>query len=179
VTKRKELEAALARAEAAREHLEAALAQAEAALFDTVTDAARIDADRAEASAKVDKARARCRQLRAALAESGHAEFITRSREEIDASVKRPGESSDPDSAAGTRPDQGGVNARRREGDGARNGFRLQKKFQRFNTTLATTPHVRETIGLLSLVSAYLQYYYFDVQLQIISLPSVTTVLLQ
>jgi hemerythrin-like domain-containing protein len=32
---------------------------------------------------------------------------------------------------------------------------------------------VKQTIGLLALVLAYLQYYYFDVQLQILSLPSV------
>ena len=38
---------------------------------------------------------------------------------------------------------------------------------------------VKQTIGLLALVLAYLQYYYFDIQLQILSLPSNFAGLLQ
>jgi multidrug resistance efflux pump len=57
-----------------REELETVLAKAEAALVNTVTDAAKVDANRAEADAKVHKARARCRQLRAALDELNRSE---------------------------------------------------------------------------------------------------------
>src|ERR1035437_7032067 len=99
MAKREELESALAEAEAARERLEAALAKAEAALVDTVTDAFKIDANRAEASAKVEKARARCRQLHAALAEPGDSEFITRSRKRTGIPVKPYGEVSKPSAA--------------------------------------------------------------------------------
>lgn len=38
---------------------------------------------------------------------------------------------------------------------------------------LTRSPLLRQTIGLLSLTLAYLQYYFLDVQLQIVSLPSV------
>jgi DNA-binding phage protein len=95
-TKREELESAIAEAEAARQYLEAALAKAEAALIDTVTNASKIDANRAEAAAKVDKARARCRQLYAALVEPGHSEFITRSRRRIGTPFKQSGDLSKP-----------------------------------------------------------------------------------
>lgn len=40
---------------------------------------------------------------------------------------------------------------------------------------LTRSPLLRQTIGLLSLTLAYLQYYYLEVQLQIMSLPSVIT----
>jgi membrane protein involved in colicin uptake len=179
VTKRRELEAALAQAEAAREHLEGALAEAEAALINTVTDAARIDADRAEASVKVEKARARCRQLRAAIAEPGHADFIARSRDKIGTTITQPGAPPDRGSAVDTPPEQSGGHPLRRQGGRSLEGPRLQNKIHRVKTVFATSPHVRETIGLLSLVSAYLQYFYFDVQLQIMNLPSVTTLPLQ
>ena len=81
MTNREELEAALAKAEAAREYLEAALAKAEAALVNTVTDASKIDANRAEASAKLDKARANCVRARAALREFNHSNPIVTSHE--------------------------------------------------------------------------------------------------
>ena len=52
---------------AKREELEAALAKAEAALANAVVNAARVDADQIEANANLDNARAYCRQVRAAL----------------------------------------------------------------------------------------------------------------
>ena len=78
---REELEAALGQAEAAREYLEAELTKAKAALVNTVTDASNTDANRDEAHAKVEKVRARCRQLRAALADPNRSEFVMRSLE--------------------------------------------------------------------------------------------------
>jgi chromosome segregation ATPase len=172
VTKREELEAALAQAEAAREYLEAALAKAEAALVKTVTDAAKIDANWAEASAKVDKVRARCRQLRAALVDPDHSERITRSRDRLDTLIKQSGELSKPEATASTSSIQSRDHALRGENKRSQDESRRRKSIRRFINAFATSPRVRETIGLLALVLAYLQYYYFDVQLQIMSLPS-------
>jgi multidrug resistance efflux pump len=50
-----------------REQLEAALAKAEAALANAVINAAKVHGARAEANANLDKARAHCRRLCAAL----------------------------------------------------------------------------------------------------------------
>jgi hypothetical protein len=176
VTKREELEAALAKTEAARDRLEAALAKAKTALVNTVTDASKIDADQADASAKVEKARARCRQLRAALADPSQAEFITRSRERIGALARRPDEPAKREVSA-SPPAQALVEPPVRGGNGkAQDPSRRQKLIHRFDHVLAALPHARETIGLLALVIAYLQYYYFDVHLQIMSLPSVVAV---
>jgi chromosome segregation ATPase len=175
VTKREQLDAALAQAEAARERLEAALAQAKAALVNTVTNASMIDANRDEASAKVEKARARCRQLRAALADPSHQEFITRSRERIGTLIKQSHERSEGGAATSPPSIQPREPAVRGEDKGSQDESRRRRLIHRFNNTLARSPHVRETIGLLALVLAYLQYYYFDVQLQILSLPSIVT----
>ena len=89
VTKGERIEDALAQAEAARERLEAALAEAEAALINTVSDAAKVDANWADANVKVEKARARCRQLRAALVDRDHSKRITRSRVRTDTGIKQ------------------------------------------------------------------------------------------
>lgn len=171
VTKRAELEAALAQAEAAREILEAALAEAKAALVNTVTDASTIDANREEASVKVEKARARCRQLRAALADPGRSELITRSRERIDALVGQSDESPKLAASQQQRPSS----ERPVGSESGRSGYaaRLGRRIRQINGTLAASRSARESIGLSALVLAYLQFYYFDVNLQIVTLPSV------
>lgn len=173
MTKREELEAALAHAEAAREILEAALAEAQAALVNTVTDVSKADADWAEASAKVEKARVRCRQLRAALRDPALAELITRSRERIDTLTKQTGELPKREATASPPFIQPREHAVHGENKRSQDESRRRKLIDRFSNALATSPHVRETIGLLALVLAYLQYYYFDVQLQIMGLPSI------
>ena len=173
MTKREELETALAQAEAAREYLEAALAEAQAALVNTVTDASKVDADWAEASAKVEKARARCRQLRAALINPEHSEFITRSRERL-ATLSKQSEELPKQEVAPTPPSiQSGDCALRGGNKRSQGESRRRQSIHRLLKGLATSPRVRETISLLALVLAYLQYYYFDVQLRIISLPSI------
>mgnify|MGYP001595379749 CR=1 FL=1 len=65
------------------EDLEIALAEAKAALIKSVTDASKVESNRADAAAKVKAARARCRQLYTALAGPGHSGFITRSRKRV------------------------------------------------------------------------------------------------
>jgi hypothetical protein len=173
VAKREELEIALAKAEAARDRLEAALAKAEAALVNTVTDAASIDANRTEASAKVDKARARCRQLRAALVNPDHSEFITRSRERISNLATQSGEPPRREPAASPPSMPSRESAVRTEDRGSQGQARRPQSVRRIVHALATAPCVRESIGLFALVLAYLQYNYFDVQLQIMSLASI------
>lgn len=177
VPEREDLEAALAQAEVAREYLEAALAKAEAALVNTVTDAAKIDANRDEASTKVDKARARCRELRAALVERGHSKVTTRSRERIVTVIKQSDELSKREATASPPSRQLSEPAVRGENKRSQDRSRRRRPFHRFHNALATLPHVREIIGLLALVLAYLQYYFLDVQVQIMRLPSITTYL--
>jgi hypothetical protein len=178
--KREELEAALAEAEAAEEHLEAELAKAQSALVNTVTDASRIDANREEAQVKVENARARCRQLRAVLANPGHADLITRLRERIDSSTELPG-GAPPKQAtvASASPDESAGRAVRAEGSESDEGNRQPRTSHRPMDALAVSLHLRRGIGLLVLVLAYLQYYFLDVQLQIVLLPSVTTLAFQ
>jgi hypothetical protein len=177
VIRREELETALAQAEAAREYLEAALAKAEAELFNTVTDASKIDANRAEAIAKVENARARCRQLRAGLVKSSHSKCITRSRERIDVKIPQSDELSKRAATARAPSRQLSRNAVRGENKQAHDDSLRWKPIHRFNDALATPQRVREISGLLALVLAYLQYYFLDVHLQIMSLPSVITFL--
>jgi len=182
VSKRKELEAALAQAEAAREYLEAALAKAEAALVNTVTDAAKIDANRAEANAKVDKVRARCRQLRTALIDPDHSERITRSRERLDTLVKQSDELSKREATASTPSIQSRDHDLRGGNKRSQDESRRRKPIHQFKMgfsgqepsprdALARSTLIRQTIELLGLVFAYLLYFHIDVQLQILRLP--------
>jgi SHS2 domain-containing protein len=172
--KREELEAALAQAEAARESLEAALAEAQAALVNTVTDVSRIDVDREEAQVKVENARARCRQLRAALAKSGHAELITRLHDRIVASFEPSGgEPSRQATAESTGSKELAGQAAQVENQKSQKEFRRRKATHPFINTLIASRHMRRGVGLLGLVLAYLQYYILDIQLQISLLPSV------
>jgi len=184
VTKREGLEAALAQAEAARQYLEAALAKAEAALVNTVTDAAKIDANRAEASAKVDKSRARCRELRAALVKPDHSEFITRSRERLNTLIEQSEEVSKREASASPPSIQSRDHALRGENKRSEDESRRRKLAHRFNMdfsarersprdALVRTTLIRQTIGLLALVLSYLLYFHIDVQLQILRLPSI------
>jgi hypothetical protein len=183
-TKREELESALAAAEAAREQLEAALVKAEAALINTVTDASKIDANRADANAKVDQARARCRQLRAALIEPGHSEFATRSRKRMDTPVRQSEELSKR-KATGSLPsiqpsEQAVLGTSNRSQDEPR-----QRKPSHRSDVSASAQEpgpkdararpdlLRQTIGFLALTLAYLAYFHVDVQLKIVNLPSI------
>jgi hypothetical protein len=161
-----------------REELEAAVNQAEAALVDTVAETAKVEADRDEASAEVERARARCRQFRAALVELGDSNFITQSREPVGASITRSEER--PKRAATANPPsrRSRVRAGRGENKRLQDENRQRKPIHRFNYALAASPTVRESVGLLALLLAYFQYYYIDVQLQIVSLHPVTTLLL-
>jgi hypothetical protein len=183
---REELEAALAQAEAARDHLEAAFAKAKAALVSTVTDAAKVDANHEEAAAKVEKARARCRQLRAALIDPALSERITRSRSRarIDTVVKQSGGFSKPEAVASPPSTQLTERAVRGEINRSQDRWWRQIPIHRFKfgffkkksshtDSLARATLVRQTIELSGLVFAYLLYFHIDVQLQILRLVSI------
>lgn len=170
-TEREELEAAISQAEAAREYLEVALVEATAALVNTVTEAGKIDANWAEASVKVEKARARCRELRAALAKPGPSEFIRRSSERLDTLITQSDELSERKaiaSAPSTILSEHVRGANKKTQDESR----PRKQIHRFKNELVNSPLTRQTVGLLALVLSYLLYFHIDVQLQIISLQS-------
>lgn len=194
MTNREDLDVALAQAEAAREYLEAALVKAKAALFDTVTDASKIDANRDEASAKVEKARARCRQLRDALGkpdqpdQPDHSVFITRSRERPSTPINESDELSKREPAANLPSrnliedaDHGESKRFQEESSRAKSlrpsrvGFLARERSLR--NVIARSPLVRQTISLFALMLAYLAYFHADVQLQIMSLPSIVVLL--
>jgi hypothetical protein len=107
--------------------------------------------DRVGADAKLEKTRACCRQIRAALVKLNHAECLISSDERDDAKIKQSGEVSGQPAAA----IPASVQAR-------------SPKAARTQPQL-----MRQAISLLGLTLAYLQYFYIDVQLQIVSLPSV------
>jgi len=77
-----------------RDELKAALAKAEAALANAVINAAKVDGDPAKANAKLDKARANCRRIRVALIELDDSELIAWSRKWINTPTKQSGEDS-------------------------------------------------------------------------------------
>ncbi|TSA15008.1 MAG: hypothetical protein D4R74_07275 [Betaproteobacteria bacterium] len=179
---REEPHVALAEAEATRKLLEDALAKAEAALVNTLADTYKLDANRVEAAAKLDKARARCRQLHAALAESNLHESITRSRERMANPIKQSDALEEREAAANAlslppgEPSVGSKNARP-EPRRRKSIHRPRIEFPELEPlpqVPRTRPYLlRQTIGFLSLVLAYLAYFHIDVQLQILNLPSV------
>jgi hypothetical protein len=182
VSKREEYIFALAKAEAARERLEAALANAEAALLNSVSDASKIDANRAEAAAKADRERADCRQLRAALAALNRSEFGAGPREWIDIPVRELRHVSKPIATASPPSIQSAEQTVRGEKQISHADSTERKPTQRTYIAIAAPVRgpkdvranpslVRHAIGLLALVLAYLAYFHADVQLQIVSLP--------
>jgi chromosome segregation ATPase len=171
-TEREELEAAISQAEAAREYLEAALVEATAALVNTVTDAGKIDANWAEASVKVEKARARCRELRAALVKPGPSEFIRRSRERLDTLITQSDELSEQKATASAPSTILSEHVVQGANKKTQDESRPRKQIRRLKNELVNSPLTRQTVGLLSLVLSYLLYFHIDVQLQIISLQS-------
>ena len=171
-TEREELEAAISQAEAAREYLEVALVEATAALVNTVTEAGKIDANWAEASVKVEKARARCRELRAALAKPGPSEFIRRSSERLDTLITQSDELSERKATASAPSTILSEHVVRDANKKTQDESRPRKQIHRFKNELVNSPLTRQTVGLLALVLSYLLYFHIDVQLQIISLQS-------
>ena len=173
-----------------REELEAALAKAEAALANAVVNAAKVDGDRAEANTKLDKARAYCRRVRTALIELDGSQFLARPRKRINTPIKQSGEDSRRSATANppSRPLSG--HPVRGENKRSQNESRPRKAIHRFNigfsaqetkpgNARATPSLLRQTIGFLALILTYLLYFHVDVQLQILRLPSLLVWALQ
>jgi hypothetical protein len=186
MAKREQLESALAEAEAARERLEAALTKAEAALVNTVADAAKIDTNRADAAVRVEMARARYRQLHAALVEPGHSEHITRSRKRMDTLIKQSEELPKREAAKSMPSIQSSDYALHGESKGSQDESKQRKPIHQTDVSSSVqipgisgvrAPQylLRQTVGLLALVLAYLAYFHVDAQLQIASLPWIFT----
>ena len=166
------------------EELRAALVKAEAALADAVINAAKVGGNQAAADANVDKARAYCRQIHAALAELKRPELIAWSRERIDAQIKQLEKISKREPTASPSSRQLSEHAVRGKDRRSQDKPRQRKPIHRFNIgllaqelsprgALARRALIRQAIGLLALILAYLEYFYMDVQLQIASLPSI------
>jgi hypothetical protein len=151
-----------------REELEVALAEAEARLAEAVEVRARLDTDAAEANSRIERARALCRHARAALIELDHAELERAKSSTVGLEI-------------GTRPPALGAprSARRARRRGIHRlvGGLLAREFAgKSDPNLKLL--VRQSIMLLALVLAYLQYYFFDVHLQIARLPTIAMRLL-
>jgi hypothetical protein len=155
-----------------REELKAALAKAEAALAEAVVSSTQADLHPAETNASLDKARAYCRQAHAALVELDRSESSAVPGEGVDTLIRHLEEVSDGAATASVPPSMPATGG---EYAGSQYEFGPKKPVRRIDTAIARSPLTRQTINLLALTLAYLQYYYFDVQLQIMSLPSVTT----
>jgi len=166
-----------------QEELETALAKAEAALANAVINTSTVDAAQAEANTNLEKARAHCRQVRAALnafkrlgptARLGD-EFDIHIRQLLDVS-KRLAEASHPSRQLSEHPVRANNGLQE---DSARqepvHPFNIGSSPRKLSPTDALTrrPLIPQTIALFALTLAYLQYYYFEVQLQILSLPSI------
>jgi hypothetical protein len=184
LSKHAELEAALAKAESAQTELEAVLLKAEAALVNTVTDAAKIDADRAEVNTKVEDARALCRRLRAALIEVSRARPAAEVRETIKISDGQKREGTKPAIIAPSPREVQLTDHKNRAG--AKERITGSIRFLRRKTLgsvdirylvpvddFVRSRLLRQAIELAALILAYLLYFQADVQLEIMVLPSI------
>lgn len=168
-----------------RKELKAALAKAEAALANAVAGAAGFEGARAAANANIEKLRAYCRRARAALIEMKLLDSTARSNEEFDIHIRQLLESSrqipdaSPPSRQSSRKHPVRANRNRSQDESGR-----REPVRRFNAgflvlelppggALARGSLIRQAIGLSALMVAYLEYFYIDVQLQIASLASI------
>lgn len=172
------------------EQLRAALDKAEAALANAVSNAARVDGDRAGANANIENARAYCRRVHAALVEVKHLEPTGRLGEELNIHIGELLDVAKRMPAASPRRRPASEHPVRAKDNGSQNESGQRKPVRRLNIgflALEPSPRsararrslVRQAVGLFALILAYLQYYYLDVQLQVLSLPSNFTVPLQ
>ncbi len=182
--RRAELKAVFAMVESTREGLESALARAEATLADTATKCTSINADQVEAEANLNKARARCRQVRAALVHLELSELRALTAGPIDLLIEELREVSTHVSGINmtlTAPNRHGAHACNyvtQDDIGQRQSAQhpdvaaLTRAAGRGGSP-QLPPILRQSIGLFSLIMAYLLYFHIGVQLQILSLPSI------
>jgi len=167
-----------------REKLEAALAEAGAVLAYAVISATEAEDRPSDADAKLESARGHCRLLRFALDELNRLEPIPRLGKRIDPMTRCSAEVVKPGDTAGSPPTQTSEHAVRGESKSAQDDSGQSKPIRRFHIgllarepgsgdRLAVPLLLRQSIGLLALTLAYLFYFQMDVQLQILSLPSI------
>jgi hypothetical protein len=155
-----------------REELKAALTKAEEALAAAVVSSTQSVLHPAETNASLDKARAYCRQAHAALVKLNRSESTAVADEGVDTLIRHLEEVSDEAAKASIPPSMPAAGG---EYEGLRYEFGPKKPARRIDASIVKSPLARHTVNLLALTLAYLQYYYFDVQLQIMSLPSIAT----
>ena len=143
-----------------REELELALADAEVRLAEAVEARARLNADAAEISANIERARAQCRQARAALAE------LDRAEPERSVSAVGAEEQASPLAQNPRRP------ARRSRQEAIHRLIAIFTREFAGRGTIDWKLLARQAFMLLALVLAYLQYYFFGVNLQLVRLPT-------
>lgn len=143
-----------------RQELEAALAKAETDLARAVADRAEAHANVAEADAHLERARGACRHLHDVLVELIRAEPPPKPAEQAETSTQ----AAVAEAAPSARPRQ---KIRR---------FLHDFLAGRIGVANAASRRMiaRQAFMLLALVLAYLQYYFFDVNLQVTRLPSIT-----
>ena len=167
-----------------RDELEAALALAEAALAEAIIAGSKPDALSADTGIRLESARACCRRAHTALAELNQSESVTSSRDALDtliqdlkglpirrATASSPSRQLHEEAFRGVdrrAPDQSGQPKQTR---GSTLGPSVRER--RPGNARAWSSLLRQTIGLLAVILTYLLYFHIDVQLQIVRLPSV------
>jgi hypothetical protein len=175
---------------ATQEELEARLARAEVALTDAVVNAVAAKGDRSEADARLESARASCRQARAALLEfhrakalpgthqsgfilSGDSPALSAAPASVSAPAKLPAAAAAPRARAARRP-----RPSQRPRDRGPGWLSAARAF--VSGKLRANPMLqRQAVGFLALVLAYLYYYYMEVQFEILRLSLMAVSLLQ
>lgn len=168
MNRREELEGALANAKGDLAKAAANLAKAYAGPTETEADLpkvfsslARAKADVAKAEADLAKARASCFTLHTALARPNIADGRLSA---YDFESRRMAQEAAPEKAHTNR---------RKANDNRRFISHFSAQEPSPSDALAGLSILRPTIGLVSLVLAYLLYFHIDVQLQILKLPSI------
>jgi hypothetical protein len=167
------------------EKSEIALAKAEARLALAASEAAASRESQADANAMLDKARAHCLQARAALREFSSRNPSVKSHQAGAILTRQLAQDCRPGTVAEPRSNEKSVPEKTKitpdvSGQGKwrfKLGIPAQQAGQ--NNSAARPQLLRQTIAFLALVLAYLQYFHFDVQLRILSLPSVVLLAIQ
>lgn len=181
---------ALSKAVADRQNAYADLCEAEARWVKAEAMLAKAEAEFARAQSKRDMAEGKSKELAGAPDRFSALDFQIVEGGRFDIPLSRLAEASKRGSAnvpCSTKPDQHCV---RDEETRSRDASGRRKSIQRFNGELPPrapnrvmvfirSPLLRQSIGLLGLTLAYLQYWYFDIQVQIAGMPSIVAPLLQ
>ena len=182
--------AALSKAVADRQQAFFAMSDAETEWVKAEAAMSKAEVEWVKAEAKLHMATAKRNEIIAALDELNVLGSKPRSNERIGTRITRLREAAKRGTTPSTYSTGSGERAVRDENEKSRDESVQRKPIHRFNRgfpaqdlsprhALTRSALLRQTIGLLSLTLAYLQYYYFDIQLQIASLPSIFALPLQ